>query len=236
MSRLVDLKGVKILLLEDDANLGALVQEHLTMHGYEVTLCSDGQAGLERFRQDHFHLCLVDIMMPRMDGFSFVEEIRRHDEQISVIFLTAKSLKEDKIKGFKLGCDDYLTKPFSIEELLLRIQAILKRSHSGLKDKELPAIFQIGNYQFDHKRQILTIKSKKYRLTAREADVLRLLCLHMNETLERGVALLEIWGDDNYFNSRSMDVYITKLRKYLKEDPRVEILGIHGRGFRLTVD
>lgn len=228
--------SARILLLEDDANLGALVQEHLIMQGYEVVLCGDGQAGLERFRQGHFDLCLVDIMMPRMDGFSFVEEVRRHDEQIPIIFLTAKSLKEDKIKGFKLGCDDYLTKPFSSEELQLRIQAILKRSHNGMKSRELPALFQIGHYQFDYKRQILAIKAKKYRLTAREADVLRLLCLHMNDTLEREAALREIWGDDNYFNSRSMDVYISKLRKYLKEDRRIEILGIHGRGFRLTVD
>jgi DNA-binding response OmpR family regulator len=228
--------SAKILLLEDDANLGALVQEHLMMHGYNVTLCGDGQAGLEKFRQDHFDLCLVDIMMPRMDGFSFVGEIRRTDEQIPIIFLTAKSLKDDKIKGFKLGCDDYLTKPFSIEELLLRIQVILKRSLNSKTEKDLPAIFHLGSYEFDHKRQILANKAKTYRLTAREADVLRLLCLHLNETLARETALKEIWGDDNYFNSRSMDVYITKLRKYLKDDRRVEILGIHGRGFRLTVE
>ncbi len=228
--------GIRILLVEDDVNLGELIREHLTMQGYDVVLCGDGQAGLELYHQHHFDLCLMDIMMPRLDGFTVAQEIRGQDEAIPIIFLTAKSLKEDKIKGFKIGCDDYLTKPFSVEELLLRIQAVLKRSSHRAVVKTEPTIFPIGKYQFDYNRQILSFKSKQYRLTSREAEVLRLLCLNMNETLNRDAALKEIWGDDSYFSSRSMDVYITKLRKYLKEDRAVEILSIHGRGFRLVVN
>jgi two-component system, OmpR family, response regulator VicR len=227
---------IKILLLEDDANLGSLIEEHLCLQGYEVVRCVDGEEGLKRFAADQFDLCLVDVMMPKLDGFAFAENVRCRDVETPIMFLTARSLKEDKIKGFKIGCDDYLTKPFSIEELLLRIQAILKRTHNGTTEKALPTPFQLGKYVFDYRRQLLVLKSKQYKLTFKEAELLRLFCLNLNQTLEREVALKQIWGEDNYFNSRSMDVFISRLRKYLKDDPRVEILSVHGAGFRLVVD
>ena len=227
---------IKILLLEDDANLGSLIEEHLCLQGYQVVLCVDGEEGLKRYAGNQFDLCLVDVMMPKLDGFAFAENVRCRDAEIPIMFLTARSLKEDKIKGFKIGCDDYLTKPFSIEELLLRIQAILKRTHNGTTERSLPTPFQLGKYVFDYRRQLLVLKSKQYKLTFKEAELLRLLCLNLNQTLEREVALKQIWGEDNYFNSRSMDVFISRLRKYLKDDPRVEILSVHGAGFRLVVD
>ncbi|KAA3631070.1 MAG: DNA-binding response regulator [Calditrichaeota bacterium] len=224
---------IKILLLEDDTNLGMILEEHLTMNNYDVTLCRNGVEGLEQKKSNSFELCLVDIMMPKMDGFTFVEQVRKDDEKTPIIFLTAKSFKEDKIKGFQIGCDDYITKPFSIEELLLRIEAILKRSGT-LQSKET-SVFDIGKYIFDYKRQLLRNKKNEQKLTAREADLLRLLCRHQNQTVTRELALKEIWQDDSYFAGRSMDVFISKLRKYLKDDPSVEILGIHGKGFRLVV-
>ena len=227
---------IRILLLEDDTNLGILVEEHLSRQGYEVVLCVDGEEGLRRFAGDQFDLCLVDVMMPKLDGFAFAENVRCRDSEIPIMFLTARSLKEDKIKGFKIGCDDYLTKPFSTEELLLRIQAILKRTHNGTVEKSLPTTFQLGKYVFDYRRQLLVLKSRQYKLTSKEAELLRLLCLNLNRTLQRETALKQIWGEENYFNSRSMDVFISRLRKYLKDDPRVEILSIHGEGFRLVVD
>jgi DNA-binding response OmpR family regulator len=226
---------IKILLLEDDVNLGILIQEHLCLQGYDVSLCADGEEGLKRFAHDHFDICLVDVMMPKLDGFAFTENVRRRDAEIPIMFLTARSLKEDKIKGFKIGCDDYLTKPFSLEELVLRIQAILKRTRNGTDEKLLPTQFQLGKYAFDYRRQLLILKSKQYKLTFKEAELLRMFCLNLNQTLRREVALKQIWGDENYFNSRSMDVFVSRLRKYLKDDPRVEILSIHGAGFRLVV-
>lgn len=228
--------GQKILLLEDDANLGLVLQEHLQLQGFDVVLCVDGKEGMVAFDNDRFDLCLVDIMMPRKDGFTFVKEIRERDQQTPVIFLTAKSLKEDRIEGFKIGCDDYVTKPFSVEELLLRIQAVLKRSRSGEVVSTGPVVFEIGEYSFDSNSQILKRGNKQQRLTPKESELLRLLCLRMNRTLERAEALREIWGNENYFAGRSMDVFISKLRKYLKNDKRVEIMGIHGRGFRLIVN
>ena len=229
-------QSIKILLLEDDANLGIMIEEHLCLQGYRVVLCADGEEGLKRFATDQFDLCLVDVMMPKLDGFAFAERVRCRDAEVPIMFLTARSLKEDKIKGFKIGCDDYLTKPFSIEELLLRIQAILKRTHNGAAEKSLPTPFQLGKYVFDYRRQLLVLKSKQYKLTSKEAELLRLLCLNLNQTLQRETALTRIWGEESYFNSRSMDVFISRLRKYLKDDPRVEILSVHGAGFRLVVD
>jgi DNA-binding response OmpR family regulator len=226
----------RILLLEDDANLGLILQEQLQLNGFDVTLCVDGEQGTTAYHRGRYDLCLVDVMMPRKDGFSFARDVRKHDQEIPLVFLTAKSLKEDKIEGFRIGCDDYLTKPFSMEELLLRIRAVLKRSKSPLQHEELPTQFTIGKYTFDYTQQLLTLADTQYKLTPRESDLLRLLCLHLNQTLERGVALREIWGDDNYFSGRSMDVFISKLRKYLKDDPRVTIMGIHGKGFRLVVN
>lgn len=226
----------RILLVEDDANFGAILQEHLRMHEFSVELCVDGEAGLQAFIRDEFDLCLVDIMMPKKDGFTFARDVRQRDEQIPLIFLTARSLTEDKIKGFKIGCDDYITKPFSIEELLLRIQAVLKRSGQAEADAEKPTIFSIGKFTFDYPRQILRIDKTEQKLTPKESDLLRLLCLHENQILPRNTALRKIWGDENYFSGRSMDVFVSKLRKYLKADPRVEIMGVHGKGFRLVVN
>jgi DNA-binding response OmpR family regulator len=228
--------GQKILLLEDDPNLGLILQEHLQMHGFDARLCVNGEEGLAEYLREKYDLLLVDVMMPRMDGFTFVKKVRAKDEDIPIIFLTAKSLREDKIEGFKIGCDDYLTKPFSMEELLLRIQAVLKRSKAGISASDLPTKFRIGCYSFDYNMQLLKNRDCEYKLTPRESDLLRLLCLHMNQTLERNLALKKIWGDESYFSGRSMDVFISHLRKYLKDDPRVEIMGIHGKGFRLIVN
>ena len=225
----------KILLLEDDHNLGLIIAEHLRLNGYEVELCKDGRAGLDKFNENAYDLCLVDIMMPKMDGFTFAGHVRQRDDSIPLIFLTAKSLQDDKIKGFKLGCDDYITKPFSVEELLLRIQAVLKRSQKATKEAGRH-LFTIGDYTFDSNQRILKGKSNEYKLTSKEAELLRLLCLNINEVLDRGQALREIWGDEGYFNSRSMDVFLSKLRKYLKDDGNIAIVNIHGRGFKLLVN
>lgn len=224
----------KILLLEDDPNLGTILHEHLLMNNYDVTLCVDGEKGLAAWKESSYDLCLVDIMMPKLDGFSFVEKIRATDSETPIIFLTARSLKEDRIKGFQIGCDDYITKPFSIEELLLRIEAILKRT--GRKKPETVDSYQIGKYTFDIKRQSLSLKKEIRKLTTRESDLLLLLCQNLNQIVGRETALREIWQDDSYFAGRSMDVFISKLRKYLKDDPAVEIVSLHGKGFRLVVD
>ncbi len=226
----------RILLLEDDPNLGLILQDHLRMQGFDVTLCPDGEAGGVAFRNGTFDLCLVDIMMPKKDGFTFARELRAIDDQTPLIFLTAKSLKEDKIEGFKIGCDDYLTKPFSIEELLLRIRAVLKRSQARGKEESTVTQFQVGEYRFDATRQLLRHADGEYKLTPKESGLLRLLCLHLNETLERDLALRTVWGNESYFSGRSMDVFVSRLRKYLKHDPRVEIMSVHGRGFRLIVN
>lgn len=225
----------RVLLLEDDPNLGFILQEHLQMQGFDVVLCVNGEEGLNVYRSGQFELCLVDVMMPKLDGFAFARRVRERDEETPLIFLTAKSLKEDKIEGFKIGCDDYLTKPFSMEELMLRITAVLRRSRSANK-AVVPETFEIGKFTFDHKRQILAKDAVQFKLTPKEADLLRLLCIHKNQTLEREVALREIWGDESYFSGRSMDVFISKLRKYLREDDSIEIMGIHGKGFRLIVN
>ena len=227
----------KILLLEDDKNLGFVLQENLELRGYKVRLCPNGEDGLSAYHGEHFDLCLVDVMMPKKDGFTFAREVRQKDQQTPIIFLTAKSMKEDKIEGFQIGCDDYVTKPFSMEELSLRIEAILKRTgtltQSIIQGAGEPAVFSIGTYTFDFSRQVLESKGKKQKLTSREADLLRLLCIHQNRTLERDYALNTIWGNDSYFNGRSMDVFISRLRGYLKRDANVEIINVHGRGYKL---
>ncbi len=222
-----------ILLLEDDPNLGLILQEHLAMNGFDASLAVDGAEGFAAYRKGRYDLCLVDVMMPRMDGFTFAREVRHIDQNIPLIFLTAKSLKEDRIEGLRIGADDYITKPFSMEELLLRIHAVLKRSGKEDRPAETPAEFTIGSYTFLHGKRTLLRKGRSRRLTAREADLLRLLCLHKNATLDRNHALKELWGDDSYFNSRSMDVFVSKLRRYLRDDPTVEILSDHGKGLRL---
>jgi len=227
---------IKILLLEDDRNLGMLIKEHLEMQGYRATLRVNGEDGLSAYRDEHFDLCLVDVMMPKKDGFTFAREIRRENQEIPLIFLTAKSLKEDKIEGFNIGCDDYLTKPFSMEELLLRIRAVLKRSVGGHNRENAVTEFEIGSYFFDCRKQILENKKNKYKLTPKESDLLRLLCLNINQTLNRDTALREIWGNNSYFSGRSMDVFVSKLRKYIKDDKSIEIMSIHGKGIRLIVN
>lgn len=225
-----------ILLLEDDPNLGFILQENLELRGYRITRCLNGEDGLRAYRSGDFDLCLVNIMMPKVDGFTFAREVRAVDARIPIIFLTAKSLKEDKIEGFQIGADDYITKPFSMEEVVLRIQAVLRRSATPEEPQELPTEFTIGAYAFDFNRQTLRFKNRTQKLTAREAELLRLLCLNMNKTLERETALKQIWGDDSYFNGRSMDVFISRLRSYLKQDQSVEIMNIHGKGFKLMVN
>lgn len=226
----------KILLLEDDPNLGALLKEHLHMRKFKVSLFANGLDGLAAFESGDYDLCLVDIMLPKMDGFTFTREVRKSDPNVPIIFLTAKSLQEDKIEGFKIGCDDYITKPFSMEELLLRIHAVLKRSRGSNGVLPSQSYFEIGSFSFDYGRQILENPQGRIKLTPKESDLLRLLCINKGQTLEREKALREIWGNTSYFSGRSMDVFISRLRKYLKGDDKVEIMGIHGKGFRLIVD
>ena len=226
---------VRVLLVEDDTNLGNLLREYLDAKGYETKLATNGREGFEMFNKQKYDICLLDVMMPVKDGFTLAKEIRATDKQVPIVFLTAKSMKEDTIEGFHAGADDYITKPFSMEELLLRMKAILRRAKTpALKESEQKE-FEIGKYKFDHNHQLLWFDGKQQKLTTKEADLLKLLCLHSNDVLDRNFALNAIWKDDNYFNSRSMDVYIAKLRKYLKDDPKVEILNIHGKGFKLLV-
>lgn len=226
------MKKVSILLAEDDPNLGQLLKNYLSAKEFEVTHVTDGAQALKVFRKEKFQLCLLDVMMPEIDGFTLAMEIRAIDQHIPVIFLTAKNLKEDVIEGFKSGADDYLTKPFSMEELIYRIEAILRRSSKRTIDA--PAeMYTIGRFTFDVTKQLLTIHDQSRKLTTKESELLELLCRHRNEVLERNFALKSIWIDDNYFNARSMDVYITKLRKYLNKDEKVEILNIHGKGYKL---
>lgn len=228
--------STKILLIGDDPNLGLILQESLEQHGYAVTLAEDGDAGKTEFLRNRFDLCLLNVMLPKKDGFTLAAEIRKLNQQVSITFLTAKSLKEDRIAGFKIGGDDYITKPFSMEELLLRIQAVLKRTQRFSSETGGSSIYKIGNYEFDFERQILQINGETRKLTYKENELLKLLCMHNNAILERQVALKMIWGDDSFFNARSMDVFITKLRKHLSGDVRVKILNVPGKGFKLVVD
>lgn len=223
-----------VLLVEDDPNLGQILKEYLDIKGYETTLCRDGEAGLKTFKNIRFDLCIFDVMMPRIDGFTLAEEVRILDEDVPIIFLTAKSMKEDTLKGFQVGADDYLTKPFSMEELLMRLKAILRRTNKLNDEAEKQTSFQIGRFEFDYNSQKLTFENgEEHKLTSKESELLRLLAIHKNNTMDRSLALKKIWLDDNYFNSRSMDVYITKLRKYLKADEDVQIVNVHGQGFKL---
>jgi DNA-binding response OmpR family regulator len=223
---------VKILFCEDDENLGTLLREYLQAKGYNTHLFADGDAGYKGFIKDTYDLCILDVMMPKKDGITLAREIRAVNQSIPIIFLTAKTLKEDILEGFKVGADDYMTKPFSMEELLLRIEAILRRVR-GKKIKDVSS-YQIGKYAFDLQKQTLTIGDEITKLTTKECELLSLLCAHKKEVLERNYALKAIWVDDNYFNARSMDVYITKLRKLLREDPDIEIINIHGKGYKLV--
>lgn len=224
----------KILLAEDDENLGSLLKEYLQAKDYKTHWLTDGEKAFKCFESEKFDICILDIMMPHKDGITLAKEIRLIDPDIPIIFLTAKSMKEDVLEGFSVGADDYMTKPFSMEELLYRIEAILRRTH-GATSKSKQVEFVIGSYVFDANKQILRHEGKEQKLTTKESELLRLLCINSNNVLERNFALKTIWFDDNYFNARSMDVYITKLRKYLKEDPSVQILNIHGKGYKLIV-
>jgi two-component system, OmpR family, response regulator len=230
----MDEKNIKILLAEDDENLGSLLREYLIAKELKTDLFVNGELALEGFNKNKYDLCILDVMMPKMDGFTLAREIRKLNKNVPFIFLTAKSLKEDVIEGFTAGADDYMTKPFSMEELLFRIHAILRRTNSN-NNSETNETFVIGDYEFDSQKQILKYNKKDQKLTTKESELLKLLCNNMNNVLERNFALNTIWQEDSYFNARSMDVYITKLRKYLKEDPSIEILNIHGKGYKLIV-
>ena len=224
---------VKILLCEDDENLGMLLREYLLTKGFDTTLCPDGEAGFREFSKNKFDIAVLDVMMPKKDGFTLAQEIRQQNVDMPIVFLTAKTLKEDILEGFKIGADDYITKPFSMEELVFRVEAILRRVR-GKKTKE-STLYHIGKFVFDTQKQLLTIGDQQTKLTTKENELLALLCSHANEILQRDFALKTIWIDDNYFNARSMDVYITKLRKHLKDDDQIEIINIHGKGYKLIV-
>ena len=225
----------QILLVEDDANLGILLQEYLEAKGFETKLATDGKKGFDAFCKQEFDLLLLDVMMPLKDGITLAKEIRVTDKNVPIIFLTAKSMKEDTMEGFNAGADDYITKPFQMDELLARVNAVLRRSSKQRVHNAEDVNFSIGTYTFNSETQILLNGTNEQKLTTKESQLMRLLSLHKNDVLDRNFALKTIWHDDNYFNGRSMDVYIAKLRKYLKLDEDVEILNIHGEGFRLVV-
>mgnify|MGYP001546795889 FL=1 len=234
------IKGIKLLLVEDDKNFGDVLKSYLEMHDYIVELAENGEIGLEMFKKGQFDLAIFDVMMPKMDGFTLGRKVRALNQEIPIIYLTAKTMKEDILEGFKIGADDYMTKPFNSEELLLRIQAILKRSKQGQRILDDRKEFEIGKYHFNFPLRILTFveedgKEEKIKLSPKEASLLRMFAIHINDVLERSEALTEIWGEDNYFTARSMDVFITKLRKYLRQDSSIEIVNIHGNGFQLLV-
>lgn len=221
----------RILLCEDDESLGMLLKEYLQVKNYEADLFPDGELGYKAFIKGTYDLCIFDVMMPKKDGFSLAQDIRLVNKKIPIIFLSAKTLKEDILEGFKIGADDYITKPFSMEELIFRIEAILRRINCSKEKNQ--TIFKLGLFTFDTQKKILTIGDKETRLTTKESELLHLLAQNGNSILERNYTLKTIWVDDNYFNARSMDVYITKLRKLLKDDPNVGILNVHGKGYKL---
>ena len=226
----------RILLVEDDPNFGRILKEYLMINSYDVTLAKNGIEGFEKFKKEDFDLCLLDVMMPYKDGFTLAKEIREKNESIPLIFLTAKTMKEDVLKGFKIGADDYLAKPFDSEVLLAKIKSILGRRVVSVSTESDEMQFTIGDFNLNSKLRLLSFKNEDpIKLSPKETQLLRLLALHINDLLPREKALNKIWRDDNYFTSRSMDVYIAKLRKYLKQDSKVEILNIHGLGFRLVV-
>jgi DNA-binding response OmpR family regulator len=230
----LDKQAAKILYVEDDVNLGYVTTDNLQLHGYNTTFCKDGKAALEAFKKEPFDLCILDVMLPEMDGFELAKAIRERDKNVPIIFLTAKTLKEDKIAGFKTGADDYMTKPFSIEELLMRINVFLKRSKVNATKEELPSQFVVGKCNFDFDNLTLEVAKKKNELTQKEAELLRYFCMNKNRVLKRDEILKSLWGDDDYFMGRSLDVFVSRLRKYLKQDGSVSIENIHGVGFKLN--
>lgn len=224
----------KLLVVEDDPNLGDILQEYLQMKGYDTTLCRDGEEGWNKFKKDKFDLCLLDVMMPKKDGFTLAKEIKKVQEAQPVLFLTAKNQKEDVIDGLKIGADDYLTKPFSMEELLLRITAILRRTQKAMELSPLKT-YAFGDFVLHYDEQSLDGPEGRHKLTSKENELIRLLASETNKLVNRSHALKQIWGDDSYFNARSMDVYLSKIRKILKDDPKVQIITVHGEGFKLIV-
>ena len=225
----------KILIVEDDPNLGQILGEYLELKGYVTYLEMDGEAAWKAFKEKLLDLCILDIMMPKMDGFTLAAKIREINQDLPIIFLTAKSMKEDTIKGLKIGADDYVTKPFSMEELLLRIRAVLRRTRKEQNEAELQRACRIGKYHFNFDTRILKSENSEQRLTTKESELLKLFCLNRNKVLQRSYALKVVWGDDSYFNARSMDVYIAKLRKLLKDDETVQIVTVHGEGFKMLM-
>ena len=226
-------KKTNVLLTEDDPNLGMLLRDYLEAKGYRVSLAVNGKKGYELFNQGNFDMCILDVMMPVKDGFTMAEEIRQTDKNIPIIFLTAKTMKEDKQRGFETGADDYITKPFSMDELLMRMNAILRRTQVDVNRPQKQEPIKVGEFMFDFDTQVLSRNGEKRKLTTKENDLLQLLCANRYDILDRNYTLNRIWGDDNYFNSRSMDVYIAKLRKYLSDDPEIELVNVHGKGFKL---
>ena len=225
---------IRILLVEDDNNLGYILREYLQVHEFDVDWVKDGEKGLEAFKSNTYELCILDVMMPKMDGFTLAQKIKNYSSTVPLIFLTAKALKIDKLKGFKIGADDYIVKPVDEEELIARINAIIKRT-VGLKEVDKANSFEIGAYQFDYENQLLIRGDKRQTITIKEADILKQLCLKKGQILDRETTLKALWGESDYFNRRSMDVFISKLRKYLSEDSSVRITNVHGRGFILEV-
>jgi DNA-binding response regulator rprY len=229
---------INLLLVEDDTNFGAVLKDFLTFNDYEVVHAVDGEDGWKKFNAGKFDLCILDVMMPKKDGFTLAKEIREVNKQVPIIFLTAKSMKADVLRGYQVGADDYLNKPFDSEVLLYKIKAITERgaAETAENDENSQTEFRIGTFAFDSKLRSLSNGNEEYKLSPKENALLKLLCLHMGDLMPRELALVRIWKDDNYFTARSMDVYIVKLRKYLKSDPKVSISNIHGEGFRLVVE
>ena len=226
---------INVLLAEDDKNLGSVLTSYLEAKGFPTTLCANGQEAFNQFKKGGFDFCIVDVMMPIMDGFTLAKEIREKDKKVPILFLTAKSMQEDKLKGFELGADDYLTKPFSMEELLMRMQAIIRRTTESKTMEANRSFYEIGQFSFDYNRQILKSSTTEQKLTSKESELLKMLCDNINQVLDRSEALKKIWFDDSYFNARSMDVYVTKLRKYLRSDSSIELINVHGVGFKLII-
>ena len=232
----METENKKILLVEDDPNFGTVLKDYLTMNDYTVVHAKNGMEGFEKFKKDDYDLCILDVMMPYKDGFTLAKEIREKNQDVPIIFLTAKAMKEDVLKGYKVGADDYLNKPFDSEVLLMKIKAIIQRKAKDSIADSKEFEFQIGNFFLNSKLRFLTFhKENPVKLSPKENELLRLLALHKNDLMPRELALIKIWRDDNYFTSRSMDVYIAKLRKYLVVDQKVQILNIHGEGFRLVI-
>ena len=224
----------RVLLAEDDRNLGTILKAYLEAKGFPTTLCVNGDEAYNNFLKSEFDFCIFDVMMPVKDGFTLAKDIRKTNRKIPILFLTAKSLQDDKLTGFQVGADDYITKPFSMEELLVRMKAILRRTEPAMKPEHENKVFKLGRYTFELNRQILRFDDEEQKLTSKESMLLLILCENENEVVDRSIALKKVWDDDSYFNARSMDVYVAKLRKFLKKDETVQIINVHGIGFRLV--